>query len=89
MMYIRLCLPQANHSLAKVFFKTAKNIYGDKIIVDDDATAMRYHKIDQSHCYDILLGEHSTPKDSHNLSKKLDTLFPEDISFEVEVTQDS
>ena len=30
MMYIRLCLPKMDHALAKIFFKTAKKIYGDK-----------------------------------------------------------
>ena len=89
MMYIRLCLPKIDHGLAKIFYKTAKTIYGDKIIVDNDNTAMRYHKIEDTHCYDILLGEHSTPKDSHNLSKKLDSVFPDELNFEIEVTQDS
>lgn len=88
MMYIRLCLQQPNHDLAKLFFKTARQIYKDSIIVDKEGTAMRYHMLKNIHCYDILLGKHSTPKMSHDLSQKLDELFPDDLYFEVEVTQE-
>lgn len=89
MMYIRLCLQEPNHELAKQFFKVAKKVFKDSIIVDKEGTAMRYHMLENIHCYDILLGKHSTPKMSHDLSKQLDELFPEDLYFEVEVTQEN